>query len=454
MIPLFALLAAPLMRPARPIRPPKPLLAGVASVSITPPLAKMMVPLGGYAARRGAAATGVHDPIFARALVLAQGGRRVAVVSVDLCFLPAGITQAVRHDLVLRRHPLLAGALFLSATHTHSAPDPLAMDAANTFHFQGWSSFDGPLLRFTASRIALTIAEAADRLVPVRMAAAQASVKGLNRNRRGGPSIDRMMTVLTFQPVKAGRSACVVVFAAHPTLFSSSMMEISADWPGVMEAAVEQKLGQGSCCLFLNGAEGDAAPAGETGSTESERVTSYGRAVATQALRLAYRNDFVPAPRLALQPVRVSLPEPRPNGLYLLSASGLGITFEKAGELVRQLMPRATTISLIRLGPIVLAGLPCEPTGALGLSIEHDARLEGVRYPAVVALTNDWLAYALEASEYRLGNYEAGMSFYGSGLGSLLAASVKAALPQLVRERKARGTSLRRPPSGTQTNLR
>ena len=52
----------------------------------------------------------------------------------------------------------------------------------------------------------------------------------------------------------------------------------------------------------------------------------------------------------------------------------------------------------------------------------------GSSTPAVVALTNDWLAYALEPEQYRKGNYEAMMSFYGDQLGPTLLQSVQSGL--------------------------
>ena len=52
---------------------------------------------------------------------------------------------------------------------------------------------------------------------------------------------------------------------------------------------------------------------------------------------------------------------------------------------------------------------------------ECDCAASGrVKTPAVVALANDWLAYALMPEQYKRGNYEAGMSFYGETLGPTL----------------------------------
>ena len=52
--------------------------AGVARVNLTPPL-EMKAALGGYGARMSKPAVGVHDNVWAKALVVEKGGRRFAL---------------------------------------------------------------------------------------------------------------------------------------------------------------------------------------------------------------------------------------------------------------------------------------------------------------------------------------------------------------------------------------
>ena len=63
------------------LAPAAELKAGAATVDITPPTGYA---LWGYAARHDAPSEGVHDPLHARALVLAVGEQRLAIVSLDL----------------------------------------------------------------------------------------------------------------------------------------------------------------------------------------------------------------------------------------------------------------------------------------------------------------------------------------------------------------------------------
>src|SRR5580704_3702660 len=81
-----------------------PLRAGAARVDISP--TKDMFPLRGFA--------DVHDPLYARALVLDNGSSKVALISVDAASLPndGSIVKAITTELGIP-----ASHLTLDATH-------------------------------------------------------------------------------------------------------------------------------------------------------------------------------------------------------------------------------------------------------------------------------------------------------------------------------------------------
>src|SRR5438874_1515934 len=70
------------------------LVAGVARVDITPPLA-LKASLGGYGARMNRPATGVHDRVWAKALVVQNGSRRFALLTADILAFPPGFKSAL-----------------------------------------------------------------------------------------------------------------------------------------------------------------------------------------------------------------------------------------------------------------------------------------------------------------------------------------------------------------------
>lgn len=403
------------------------LRAGAAKVEITPDVKVNAIPLGGYAARRDAPATGVNAPIFARAIVLAQGEKRVAVVSLDLCFLPRAIKAEVIKRLRAAQSHLSPESLFLSATHSHTAPDPLAMHTGNHFEeIKHFTRFDAKLLAFTADKIAEAIQKAEANLIPAKAGSLAELVPNLNRNRRGDPTVDREMTVVGFVDMQGKAIANIVNFAAHPTLYDEKMMEISPDWPGVMTATVEKE--RGGICLFLNGAEGDATTLNATGSTPKERIESYGKKVAESGLALLSKVTPQAEPFLEAWTSELQLPPRKPNGWFLLAAAQLGATIEQARGLVQGIMPPTSTLTFVRLGDLLLMGVPCEPTGDIGIGAKERAKRAGFPRPAIVALTNDWLSYCVTQKQYKAGNYEAAMCFFGEGFGEALLTGIEQGL--------------------------
>lgn len=404
------------------------LTAGAAKVDITPALGPgISIPLGGYGARRGAPATEVHDPVTARALVLKNQGKCVALVSVDLCFFPRKVCTAIITRVHAEIPELDASNILLAATHTHSGPDPLAMDPDSTESAPGWPRYNSALLEFTVGHAAEAIETAYRAMHPARLGWSVVDGKGLNRNRRGGPHTDTAMTVIKVEDANHGRIAEVVSYASHPTLYGADMRQISADWPGVMEARIEHAV-KGGVCLFLNGAEGDAAPQIAASGSEAERVEAYGSAVAERALQAENSISTSVSVEISAWSAPVTLPPRRPNGLYLVAAAGLGIPIDRARLLVTRLMPERSQLSCVRIGKLLMLGFPCEPTADLGLEARKIGIAAGYRHVDVVALVNDWLAYALTPGQYHEGGYEVGMSFYGDQLGPRLLDAVATAV--------------------------
>ena len=98
---------------------------GIAEVDVTPEVGKKPVYLAGFGQNRKA--TKVHDPIMVRAVVLADGAQKIALVSADVVglFLPS--VERVRAELPGFKYVLV------SATHNHEGPDTLGLWGASPF---------------------------------------------------------------------------------------------------------------------------------------------------------------------------------------------------------------------------------------------------------------------------------------------------------------------------------
>ena len=205
-------------------------------------------------------------------------------------------------------------------------------------------------------------------------------------------------------------------------------MLVSADWPGPMAADLEQRMGGGSVCLFLNGAEGDASPSARTGSTAEEQVINYGHLMAETAAPMLTAATPETNPALDAWIVDVKLPPRKAPAAFLLAAGAFGATIQQARQLLDTLMPDHAPISFVRIGGVLFIGFPCEPISDIGLAAKEAARNAGYSAPAVSALTNEWLGYCLTPEKFNKGGYEPSMSFYGDQLGPTLLSAINATL--------------------------
>jgi hypothetical protein len=244
------------------------LKAGAAKGDITPPIG---YPMWGYGARHDKPSVGVLDPLRARALVLAVGKERIALVSLDLGRAPtrqatAAIRARVKKEAGIEH-------IFLVGSHTHHGP---------VIELDDWPKKDS-YVRQLEKKLADLIIEAAKGLKPARIGVASEKVN-LNRNRHSklaDKPVDRELLVLRVEDAQGKPIAHAVNFAAHPTMQDNKVLKFSADYPGAMADLVEKETG--APCLFLQGAAGDLStnPGAEGGPLK------FGQAVGRRVLALA-----------------------------------------------------------------------------------------------------------------------------------------------------------------------
>ncbi|GAI90376.1 unnamed protein product, partial [marine sediment metagenome] len=124
------------------------LRAGTAKVNITPPTG---TELSGYVLREQPS-LGIHDPLYARALVLEHDGHTIALVSCDLLALRDDSVRAIR-TIASQQTGIPPSNIMLSCTHTHSGPA--------TIFLRNCGSVNGEWLIELQRRIAQTVVETA-----------------------------------------------------------------------------------------------------------------------------------------------------------------------------------------------------------------------------------------------------------------------------------------------------
>lgn len=410
------------------------LKAGVARVDLTPPL-ELKAPLGGYGERMNRPAQGVHDRVFAKALVLAAGRKKFALVTADI----VGFPPPVKPALVER----LAGdgwtkeQVMLLPSHSHTSIEMNAINPANTFDVPQIGIYNPRVFEFVMERLVQVLQEAQRDLVPVSVGTSGVAIDGWNRNRRGGPEIDRQLTVTRVDRTNGKALAVLVNFTAHPTFMSGEDMLFSGDWPGHLQRTLESLIGEGATAMYYNGAEGDQSPIGrpDAGPSRWERAEHYGRDLGIvawkqwQATPTQTGVDFAHHLHAFELPQRTWHPDFMKTG-----GAEYGLTEPLLKEMLPRLFPsKAESISL-RLGDLLIVGIPGEMTASLGLAVKAEAgRMTGAVHPVIGGLADAWLSYILSAVEYRRGGYESSVSFYGETLGETIVSGTLAGVERLGR---------------------
>ena len=260
---------------------------GTARVDITPPAGFVM---GGYSARQGVS-QGVHDPLFATAVVMKTAGTTLAVVSLDLRSFPSSHVVETLRELYGIEHTLLC------STHTHSGP--------LTWEDKAWPQPDQSWFRSTEQKIIAVVREAAGSLFEAeirvgtgevylghnrRMPGDNGRTVMLWRNEEQRPTspVDPKVRVVQILDTSGRTRAVLVNYACHAVVLGPDNRAISADWPGFMRARVEEQM-DGALCLFIQGAAGDTNPfLDKQPLTEGgfEEAGKTGQEMAAEVLRL------------------------------------------------------------------------------------------------------------------------------------------------------------------------
>jgi hypothetical protein len=408
-----------------------PLAAGVARVNLTPP-AELKAALGGYGARLSKPAVGVHDAVWAKALVLKQAERRFALVTADVLAFPPLFKAAVVERLAAEGWS--ADQLLLLPSHTHTSIDMMALHPGNVFGIPQVGVFHKELFEHTASRLAEVVRAASQNPLPVLAGSSSVTVPERNRNRRAGNgAVDRELTV-TRLDTSTGRPLAVLVnWTAHATFMDAEDMLFSGDWPGHLQRCLEALIGQGATVFYHNGAEGDQSPVPppDCGSNW-ERAERYGREMALLAWRAWDRIQPRQVTVFGYHTEPIQLPKRQAHPDFMKTGGAeYGLNETMMQGFVERLVPTQTWSTSLRLGELVILGVPGEMAAQLGLEAKAKARLlTGAQHVTIGGLADQWVSYILPAEQYRKGGYEASMSFYGETLGATISEGVVRAASQ------------------------
>lgn len=340
----------------------------------------------------GRAAQGVHDPLWARVIVLDQGETRLAMVAVDLVGFFNTDVKRVRDAMPAE---LEIDQLIINSTHTHEGPDSMGLWGQRI----GLRGVNEDYMTEVRQRIIDGVAEATGRLEEVQSLTVGRTFPA-DQHERGQANVmrdSRDPIVITdevgaaiLRNAAGDTIATLVNWGSHPETLASENTLISSDFVEPLRRTVEegssweayQRPGLGGTCIYLQGMVGGMMtplgisvhdPDGNVWTDASfEKANALGQLIGEMALDAAEGGEVAVDPKLSFASMKVRLPV---DNISFQAMFRLGVFerdllgYDPDEDIDEENKPEVETeVGVVRLGPIGILTIPGEllPEVAIG----------------------------------------------------------------------------------------
>lgn len=408
------------------------LKAGVSKVNITPPVG---IPQRGYASRKDVS-QGIHDELYAKALVFDNGLEKIAIITTDTIGVSRKHTRRIR-ALIEEKTGIPPENVLICSSHTHSGPS-----LSRVWYLPGeLGAEDASYTDVFCRKLAGAVQMANNSLTEARIGIGIGEIReGIGSNRRvridgrvqirplGNMDIslgemDNSVNVLKVEDLQGNIRAVLMNYTCHATAAGAPLL-ISADYPGYTQQMVENVL-DGAVALFAQGACGNVNPNQyrrfEPPSFEdTERM---GKLLAAEVLKVVELIETEGGGSVIGSKVGTPLLPIRAEALSedIANQSFKGLKEAKIDDIQGDMVE--TEIQAMRIGNAILVALPGEPFAEIGLSIKKNIQShdESVKAVFVIGYANDIeMAYIPIAKAYDEGGYEPSSTILAKGAGEIL----------------------------------
>ncbi|MFP6764992.1 MAG: hypothetical protein VB858_15300 [Planctomycetaceae bacterium] len=417
-----------------------PLRAGAAAVSVTP-LRLPVSMTGGFQDRL---ATGVHDPLHARCIVLDDGETRIAIVICDSCLITHDIYDKSKAEAA-RLTGIAPNRILTAATHTHTAPTAVPLAQCRP---------DPEFVSYLTKQITQAIVAASSQLRPAAIGWGVAQVpeevgnrrwfvkpEGLKPNPFGGTGdrvrmnpprgtglliraagpVDPAVTFLSVQDAHGQPLSLLANYGLH-YVGGIPPGELSADYFGefARQIADRFKAGERFVGIMSNGASGDVNnyqfPEARKRSDPFVRVKAVASRVADRVSAAHAQIVHTADVTLHMSEETLELGVRRPDQAQVEFAGKLladavdpdrltmnevyareTIRFSTAGTTVR------IRLQTITIGELAIVAIPCEVFAEVGLEMKRRSPFQTT---LIIGLANGYHGYLPSPGQHALGGYE------------------------------------------------
>ena len=399
---------------------------GVSSVNITPPIG---VPMAGYSARDDVS-IGIHDDLYAKAIVFDDDNTKAALIRCDLIGLEREFVEEVR-KLIESDTGICGKNVMITCTHTHSGPitNPIFPE------LNAW-------MNVLSRKIKGAVTAAHRNMKEAKIGFNHGSVEGIviNRRKPNGP-VDTEIGIIRIDDQAGNPMAIIVNYTCHAVVLGPDNLLISADYPGYVMSFVEKNLGIPA--LFVNGACGDINPLDKLAIMRLKRGKSIynrrngtfeeakrlGSMIGAEAvkvflgtetendleLKVTSRNIKVPLSDLPpLEDAKKMLKENERLFRKLVSEKRdvaqmyrTAVTIKNTQKIIKYINSgenaRSTEIQAFKIGDNGLIALPGEIFVEIGMNIKKQSSL---KYTFICELANDSIGYVPTEEAFKESGYE------------------------------------------------
>ena len=373
------------------------------------------------------AANGVHDDVWARAVVFDDGTSRLAMVSLDAI--------GFRHDDVVDiREMIPADAkidyAIISSTHTHESNDLIGIYGESLLK----SGVNSENLQYVKNQAVTAITQAVNNLRPAKLKFAQdlTGAEELVMDTREPIVMDPGLRLMQAIDAEADTTLGVIVaWANHPETLWSDNLYISSDFPhyvreyiekGVYDGDSLRKPGVGGVAVYINGAIGGLMttrssmplrdPFLDTIYTEAsfEKAKAQGQRLAMLALKtLDHPDTIINKANISVRAKTITVPLDNPT--FRLAAMIGVLDFGMTGWFRIR-----TEIAAFTLGPASFLCIPGEiypeiVNGGIEAPVGQDYEIDPMEIPPlrelmpgkyrfVIGLANDEIGYIVPKSQW------------------------------------------------------
>jgi neutral ceramidase len=386
--------------------------------------------LGQHYVRQGQYA---RDPLTVNAVVLDDTVQRLALVSVDVCFLPDALVRTLQQACAATAG-VAADAVVIAATHTHVAPHTTQTP---------YGSPDPTFIARLTEATARSVQRAIVSLEECELFAGTGYLEHLGWNRRGmrrdgtcqmyygsyeadfagseGPRDGELGVVFARRP-DGQVKAVIPSFSTHPTCLAEESF-YSADLPGEVRRVLRAALGADVGIVYLTGAAGNTAPAVLENNPQNvqpwhgeQGLVRSGLYLGGEILKvMAAQAQPIPNSVLRHEHAQIAIPMRPWNSLADLSWTDVANFVPEARaryeqnraawpRLLQEDNPVQTHIHVVRLGDVALCCNPAELFVEFGLAIKQRSP---ARMTLISELSDGYIGYVPTPEAIRHGGYSA-----------------------------------------------